>query len=152
MRYYDFIIQFEGIEHPYGDLACYIKSEVKSSKNPDKLLDIFEGDSFSAIYNHFSDLRVSTECMDTVAESWAAYRQSEKKGISDPLPSMILYQLSQATKGLEHLDRLNDIYRMLKNIGASLAGINRMYDKMTVTSEGEAYLRITGNLDTFEQN
>lgn len=153
MRYYDFITQFEGIEHPFGDLAADIKTDVESDED---LLEIFEGDSFSDIYDHLINKKASKDSINTFVQSWAAYLEHEKKAMRDPLPALILSRLSHFDKGLEALESLKDININLECINDSLAEISQsFYDvKETRFYNGEKYhcLRICGVVDTFEQN
>lgn len=149
MRYYDFITQFEGIEHSLGDLANDIKKDVESDEG---LLDIFEGNSFSDIYDHLINNKASQECMNTFVQSWAAYLKHEKKAMKDPLPALVLYQLSQLNKGLESLGCLERISESLDEINETLTETNQMFDELIGEGEFGSYLRINGVIDTFEQN
>ncbi len=148
MTYYDYITQFKGIEHPYGDLAADLEGEVKSSENPDTMLGILEGKSFSDIYEHLVDSSVSVKCMDTFVESWASYLQHEKKAISDPIPALILYQLSRLNKGMEYLGCLNGIYSGINVICRRLGEISETLEDFS----GDTPIQICGAVDTYEQN
>lgn len=149
MTYYDYVTQFEGIEHPFGDLAADVIREVKSSKDPDKLMDIFEGTSFSDIYDHFLALSVSQGCINTFIESWAAYLQHEGEALDDPLPALILYQLSQLNEGKECLPEIN---ASLRKISVSLANMNRIFTQLVTADGNNSFFRIAGCVDTYEQN
>ena len=151
MTYYDYITQFKGIEHPYGDLAADFGRDVESSENPDALLDILEGKSFSDIYEHLVDSSASVKCMDTFVESWASYLQQEKKSISDPIPALILYQLSRLNKGMEYLTCLNGISISAHMIRKSLEKISDTLDDWT-DEDSPLQINVRGVLDTYEQN
>lgn len=151
MTYYDYITQFKGIEHPYGDLAADFEWEVESSENPDILLDILEGKSFSDIYEHLVDSNASVKCMDTFVESWAAYLQQEKRSINDPIPALILYQLSQLNKGMEYLGCLNGISISAHMIRKSLERISDALEDWT-DEDSPLQINVRGVLDTYEQN
>lgn len=152
MTYYDYITQFKGIEHPYGDLAADFEWEVESSENPDILLDILEGKSFSDIYEHLVDSNASVKCMDTFVESWASYLQQEKKAISDPIPALILYQLTQLNKGLGNLVHLEEMAENLDIISTALAETSQILNDVTEIrgDRGEyALIRVCGAIDTY---
>ena len=145
MTYYDYISLFEGIEHPYGDLVGDIKAEVDQSTDPDELMDIFEGSSFSSIYDHLTGCQASQECMNTFIQSWASYLKHEKKALCDPVPAMVLYQLSDLNRGTKYLE-------CLQGINTSLRKISRTLAEVTGNNGEDQFLRIGGVIDTFEQN
>lgn len=160
MRYYDYISQFAGAEHPFGDLAIDIKAEVESNGEPDELLDIYEGDSFSDIYDHLNMRGACKECVNTFVQSWAAYLKAEKKAINNPVPALILYQLSQLNKGLEHLhwlDQLEDMNCSLDDLNESMGDIQSLlFDVVEYRQDRNGkeygYVQIGGTVDTYEQN
>ena len=154
MTYYDYITQFKGIEHPYGDLAADLEGEVKSSENPDTVLDILEGKSFSDIYEHLIKNKASVKCMDTFVESWASYLQHEKRSISDPIPALILYQLSQLNKGLGNLVHIEEMAENLDIISTALAETSQILNDVTEVrgDRGEyTLIRVCGAIDTYGQ-
>lgn len=163
MRYYDYIIQFAGIEHPFGDLAIDIKTEVESNEEAEEILDIYENDSFSEIYDHLISCGASTDCINTFVQSWAAYLEAEKKAINDPIPAMILYQLSQLNNGLRHLenlhwlDQLDGISCSMDDLNESVGDIQSLlFDVVEYRKDkaGDEYgfIQIGGTVDTYEQN
>lgn len=109
MKYYEFITQFAGIEHPFGDLGEDIRKDVESGTDPDRLLNLFEGDDFSDIYNHLVERGACQECVNTFIQSWAAWLDHEKKAMKDPLPALVLDRLSCLPDIAENIDIISDV-------------------------------------------
>lgn len=152
MTYYEYITQFAEIEHPFGDLGIEIRAEVGASKKPDELLDMYEGDSFADIYNHFIEERACDACLETFIESWVAWKKAEKEAMSDPLPAMILYQLSKLNEGLVYMQHLEEISDSLAVVSDSTEKIGKMLFNMMEHRKSYSALRIAGKVDTYEQN
>ena len=154
MNYYDYITMFDGVDHPYGDIAHDVKEEVEQSTDPNSILDILEGDSFSRIYTHYIVQGVSDDYMNVLVESWASYLQQEKKAISDPIPALILYQLSQLNKGLGSLVHLEEMAENLDIISTALAETSQILNDVTEVrgDRGEyTLIRVCGAIDTYGQ-
>lgn len=170
MRYYDFISQFAGAEHPFGDLAIDIKAEVESNGEPGELLDIYEGDSFAAIYDHLNMRGACKECVNTFVQSWAAYLKHEKKNFRNPVPYVIADQCREINKNLrdigDELRRHNDFMETITDSMYTPDGepIAELVDQIVLLfidcieyrkdSRGNknGLFRICGAVDTYEQN
>ena len=171
MTYFDYILQFAGIDHPFGDLASDIVSEVKSNGYPtqEEAAEIFEGD-FSDIYEHLKEHGACSGAIDTFIESWSAYRKHERDGFKNPVPFMIADQLKQLNKNLEYIcDELrihNDHTETISDALATSDGeaiadtIDRAVNCICDVTEykkdkrGKEYavLHVYGEVDTYEQN
>ena len=174
MRYYEYIMKFMGADHPFGDLATDIYSEVSNAVDGSEITEIYEGD-FSEIYDHLIYVGASKAAVYTFVESWAAYLKHEREE----------YEREENENPVHFVvaDQLREINQNLKDIGYQLRRHNNFMETISdslYSSDGESIptlidqivlsfvdcvdhrkdnsgnkhglIRICGVVDTYEQN
>lgn len=142
MTYFEYIMQFEGANCPFGDLAGdmkYYRDEVE---------DI---DSFEDFYQHFKFYAASEDCMNTFIQSWAAYLKHEDSGIHvDPLRWVLIRKLEQMTDYISEIGKqLEEHNSGMDSINETLADIyNNFVDVTDTTVQGRSGVYITGMFNT----